>query len=50
MLLYSLDTVDYSEQYHAYRIEKPVIEDVHICTQDELATFLSMHFTTPLNA
>ena len=36
--------------YHAYRIEKPVIEDINISTQGELATFLPMHFTNPLNA
>ena len=49
-VLESLDTVEYNEHYHAYRIEKPVIEDINISTQGELATFLPMHFTNPLNA
>ena len=49
-ILESLDTMGYNEHYHAYNITKPIHESVIISRQAELASFLPMHFTEPVNA
>lgn len=46
----SLDTIEYQEHYHAYRVKKPIDKIMTICTQEELVLFLPMHYTNPVGA
>ena len=46
----SLHTIEFNEHYHAYRVEKPIDIRLGICTQEELVSFMPMHYTNPVNS
>jgi hypothetical protein len=45
-----LDTIRLSEHYHSYEVQKPMEESFEIYSQEEFATFLPMHITSPVGA
>ena len=47
-ILESLHTIEFNEHYHAYKVEKP--NDINFCTQEELVSFMPMHYTNPVKS
>ena len=43
-----LNTLGLSEHYHSYKVQKPMEKSFEIYFQEEFATFLPMHFTSPV--
>ncbi|XP_028418108.1 uncharacterized protein LOC114543227 [Dendronephthya gigantea] len=49
-ILERLHTIEFNEHYHAYKVEKPIDISLGICTQEELVSFMPMHYTNPVNS
>jgi hypothetical protein len=43
-----LDTIELSEHYHSYKVQKSVEKSFEIFFQEEFAAFLPMHVTSPI--
>jgi hypothetical protein len=49
-ILDSLHTIEFNEHYHAYKVEKPNDISLGICTQEELVSFMPMHYINPVKS
>jgi hypothetical protein len=47
-ILTRLDTIEYSEHYHSYKICKPFIDHITVCKQNEFVSFLPLHIAKPV--
>ena len=43
-----LDTIELSEHYHSYKVQKSVEKSLEIFFQEEFAAFLPVHVTSPV--
>lgn len=49
-ILESLNTIEFHEHYHSFKIRKPSVNNLRIFTQKEFTSYLPMHIAQPVGS
>jgi hypothetical protein len=49
-ILASLNTIEFDEQYHSFKIRKPFVNNLSIYTQSEFPSYLPLHIAKPVGS
>lgn len=49
-ILESLNTIEFNEHYHSFKIRKPSVSNLSIFTQKEFTSYLPMHIAKPVGS